>query len=72
MAKEVKAHIAGTVKKITVKRGDEVEEGTVVAILEYAFAMEWPVEAEESGIVSEIIVAEGQQIPEGYPLVWLS
>jgi acetyl-CoA carboxylase biotin carboxyl carrier protein len=64
MARTIKAHITGTVWKIEVKPGDEVEEGTVVAILE-SMKMEMPVEAEEAGTIEEVLVKEGQAIREG-------
>lgn len=68
MAKQIKAHITGTVWKIEVKVGDQVDEGTVVVILE-SMKMEMPVEAEDSGVVEEILVTEGQSVTEGAPLV---
>lgn len=68
MAKVINAHITGTVWKIEVKVGDELEEGTVVAILE-SMKMEMPVEAEESGVVEEILIVEGQAIVEGAPIL---
>ena len=70
MAKVIKAHITGTVWKIQVKVGDAVVEGTEVAILE-SMKMEMPVEAEEEGVVDAILVAEGQAVTEGAPLVSL-
>ncbi len=70
MASVVKAHITGTVWKIEVKVGDSVEEGTVVAILE-SMKMEMPVEAEEEGVVEEILVVEGQAVTEGAPIARL-
>jgi acetyl-CoA carboxylase biotin carboxyl carrier protein len=70
MAKEIKAHITGTVWKIEVKIGDKVEEGTVVAILE-SMKMEMPVEAEDEGEIVEILITEGQAVTEGAPLVRL-
>lgn len=70
MAKEIKAHITGTVWKIEVKAGDPVSEGTVVAILE-SMKMEMPVEAEDEGVVDEVLVKEGQPVTEGAPLVRL-
>ena len=70
MAKEIKAHITGTVWKIEVKVGDPVEEGTVVVILE-SMKMEMPVEAEDEGVVEEILVKEGQSVTEGAPVVRL-
>jgi len=66
----VDAHITGTVWKIEVDVGDEVEEGDVVAILE-SMKMEMPVESELSGTVVEILSEEGQPVNEGDALVRL-
>jgi acetyl-CoA carboxylase biotin carboxyl carrier protein len=66
----VEAHITGTVWKIEVEVGDQVEEGDTVAILE-SMKMEMPVEAEDPGVVAEISVEEGQSVSEGDPLVVL-
>ena len=60
----VDAHITGTVWKIEVEVGDEIEEGDIVAILE-SMKMEMPVEAETSGTVAEILCEEGQAVNEG-------
>jgi acetyl-CoA carboxylase biotin carboxyl carrier protein len=70
MAKVIKAHITGNVWKIEVKVGDKVEEGTTVAILE-SMKMEMPVESEEEGTVSKVLVVENQAVKEGEPLVEL-
>ncbi len=70
MAKVIKAHITGTVWKIETKVGDEVDEGTVVSILE-SMKMEMPVESEDVGVVKEIHVKEGQSVTEGDPIVTL-
>jgi acetyl-CoA carboxylase biotin carboxyl carrier protein len=67
---EVEAHITGTVWKIEVGLGDEVDEGDTVVILE-SMKMEMPVEAEEAGTVSEIRCEEGQSVQEGDVLVVL-
>ena len=66
----VDAHITGTVWKIEVEVGDEVEEGDVVAILE-SMKMEMPVEAEVTGTVAELLCEEGQSVNEGDPLARL-
>ena len=50
--------------------GDSIEEGDTVVILE-SMKMEMPVEAEDSGTVSEIRCAEGQAVSEGDTLVVL-
>ena len=67
---DVEAHITGTVWKIEVEVGDEVQEGDTVAILE-SMKMEMPVEAEDAGTVAEIRCEEGQAVNEGDTLVVL-
>jgi acetyl-CoA carboxylase biotin carboxyl carrier protein len=67
---EVEAHITGTVWKIEVSVGDNVDEGDTVVILE-SMKMEMPVEAEDAGTVKEILCEEGQAVNEGDPLVVL-
>jgi acetyl-CoA carboxylase biotin carboxyl carrier protein len=66
----VEAHITGTVWKIEVQVGQEVEEGDTLVILE-SMKMEMPVEAEDEGKVREIVVEEGQSVSEGDTLVVL-
>ena len=61
---EVEAHITGTVWKIEVAVGDDVDEGDTVVILE-SMKMEMPVEAEDPGVVKEILCEEGQSVSEG-------
>ena len=67
---DIDAHITGTVWKIEVAPGDNVEEGDTVVILE-SMKMEMPVEAEDEGTVKEILVSEGQSVSEGDTLVVL-
>jgi acetyl-CoA carboxylase biotin carboxyl carrier protein len=67
MAKVIKAHITGNVWKIEVKVGDKVEEGTTVAILE-SMKMEMPVESEDEGTITAILVEEGKPVKEGEPM----
>ena len=67
---DIEAHITGTVWKIEVSPGDEIEEGDTVVILE-SMKMEMPVEAEDDGVVKEIRCAEGQAVTEGDILVVL-
>lgn len=56
--------VVGTVWKIQVAVGDTVADDDDVMILE-SMKMEIPVEAEASGVISAIHVAEGDQIAEG-------
>ena len=67
---DVKAHITGTVWKIEVEVGNTGQEGDDVVILE-SMMVEMPVEAEASGIVSEIRCTEGQAVSEGDVLIVL-
>jgi acetyl-CoA carboxylase biotin carboxyl carrier protein len=67
---EVEAHITGTVWKIEISVGDQVDEGDTVVILE-SMKMEMPVEAEDPGRVTEIRCEEGQSVSEGDVLVVL-
>jgi acetyl-CoA carboxylase biotin carboxyl carrier protein len=60
---EVTAHITGTVWKIDVEVGDEVEEDDEVIILE-SMKMEMPIEAPCDGTVKEILVEEGDSVDE--------
>jgi acetyl-CoA carboxylase biotin carboxyl carrier protein len=68
--KVVVASMAGSVWKVVVVVGEQVEEGQEVAILE-SMKMEIPIMAETSGTVKEILVSEGDFVNEGEPLVKL-
>src|SRR5919109_3923250 len=70
MSIDVQAHITGTVWKVEVGVGDQVDEGDTVVILE-SIKMEMPVEAEDPGKVAEIRCEEGQSVSEGDVLVVL-
>ena len=67
---DIEAHITGTVWKIEVAVGDDVDDGDTVVILE-SMKMEMPVEAEDAGKVAEIRCEEGQSVSEGDVLVVL-
>jgi acetyl-CoA carboxylase biotin carboxyl carrier protein len=67
---QIRAHITGTVWKIEVEPGQEIEEGDTVVILE-SMKMEMPVETEDPGTVKEIRCEEGQSVQEGDVLVVL-
>lgn len=64
MALEIKAHITGTVWKIEVEVGEEVEEEDELVILE-SMKMEMPVETPVDGTVKEILIKEGDAVSEG-------
>ena len=64
---DIKAHITGTIWKIEVAVGDEVEEDDVVIILE-SMKMEMPIEAPADGNITEILAKEGDAVQEGQVL----
>lgn len=61
---EVAAEISGSVWKIECKVGDSVEVEQVLLILE-SMKMEIPVGVPEDGVVTEILVSEGDTVSEG-------
>lgn len=61
---EVKASMAGSVWKIEVSVGEQVEEDQDIVILE-SMKMEIPIQTDETGTVKEIKVAEGDFVDEG-------
>ncbi|EZP76841.1 acetyl-CoA carboxylase biotin carboxyl carrier protein subunit [Parageobacillus genomosp. 1] len=67
---QVVASMAGSVWKIVVSVGDQVEEGQDVVILE-SMKMEIPIAAESSGVVKQIFVQEGDFVNEGDVLLEL-
>lgn len=62
--------MAGVIKAIFVKQGDEVEKGKELVILE-AMKMENPIAAPVAGSVASIDVAVGQAVTEGQVLLLL-
>jgi biotin carboxyl carrier protein len=60
----VRSEIAGSVWKVEVAVGDSVAEDDPLVILE-SMKMEIPLLAPRSGVVKEILVAEGEPIAEG-------
>lgn len=62
------SEMAGTVWKVLVKQGDQVEEGQTLVIIE-SMKMEIPVEAEEAGVVAKVFVNEEDFVEVDLPLV---
>jgi acetyl-CoA carboxylase biotin carboxyl carrier protein len=62
---EVRAEMVANVWKVVASQGDQVEEGDTLVILE-SMKMEIPVLAEEPGTVTQLRVAEGDVVQEGY------
>lgn len=68
-AKEViTAPMQGTIVKVPVNVGDNVEKGSVVVVLE-TMKMENAIESAVSGVIKEIRVSEGDSVKDGYTLV---
>ena len=68
MAKEIKSHVTGTIWKIEVAVGEQVEEDDDLIIIE-SMKMEMPVVAEQDCTVKEILCAEGDAVEEGQLLM---
>ena len=64
------APLAGNVFKVLVKPGQSVVEGETVIVLE-AMKMETEVSATASGVVNDVLVAEGAAVQVGDPLITL-
>jgi 3-methylcrotonyl-CoA carboxylase alpha subunit len=63
-AASLTAPMPGTVVKVLVEEGEEVEEGQLLLVLE-AMKMEQPVSAPHAGIVNSLPFAEGSLVPGG-------
>lgn len=63
----VNAPISGSVWKILAKAGDLIKAGQDIAVLE-SMKMEFPITADEDGIVEAIFIKEGQQVNAGSPV----
>ena len=61
---DIIANMAGTIFKVLVAAGDEVEPGQDVIVLE-SMKMEIPIQAEFGGTVKEVKVEEGEFVNEG-------
>jgi acetyl-CoA carboxylase biotin carboxyl carrier protein len=67
---KIKSEVTGTVWKVLVSAGQNVEADEVLVIVE-SMKMEIPIAAERSGQVSEIFVAEGGPVAEDQVVVHL-
>lgn len=68
IATEVTAPLAGTIFKVLVKAGQQVQSGEVVMILE-AMKMETDIKAQQSGHVLQLHVREGDSVAVGEVLL---
>ena len=67
----VRAPLAGTVARIPVEEGQEIEAGAVLVVLE-AMKMETEITAPAAGTVGEILVKPGEAVTGGQLLVELA
>ena len=61
---EIQAEMVASVWKVVANRGDTVQVGDAVVILE-SMKMEIPVLSEAPGVVTEVKVTEGDVVQEG-------
>ena len=71
MAYEAKSEITGSVWKFRKQIGDRVAEGDELVILE-SMKMEIPVQAPVAGVISRILVQEGDIVEEGQTVATLA
>lgn len=64
MAEEVRAEIVASVLAVVVQKGDQIDQGDTVVLLE-SMKMEIPVLAEMAGTVTEVSVSVGDVIQAG-------
>ena len=58
----------GTIVKVAVVAGDEVNEGDLVVVLE-AMKMEQPITAHRAGVVANVAAAVGESVSSGQVLL---
>ncbi len=61
---EIGANIPGSIIKVLIEEGDEVEEKQPIAVIE-AMKMETNILATQKGIVDKVYISEGQQVKAG-------
>jgi acetyl-CoA carboxylase biotin carboxyl carrier protein len=64
----ISSPLSGRVVAISVKPGDQVNAGDPLLMIE-SMKMEIPVEAEAAGVVSQILLNEGDEVTEGQVIV---
>jgi acetyl-CoA carboxylase biotin carboxyl carrier protein len=64
VAEEIRAEMVANVWKVVAAKGDSVDDGDTLVILE-SMKMEIPVLVESAGVVVEIAVNEGDVVQQG-------
>ena len=67
---KVRSEVTGSVWKVEVTVGQSVSEGDTLVIVE-SMKMEIPISAPASGVVSEILVAEGEPVADDQVVIHL-
>jgi biotin carboxyl carrier protein len=67
---KVRSEVSGSVWKIEVTVGQQVQEGDTLLIVE-SMKMEIPVTAASAGTVTEILVAEGEAVVDDQVIIVL-
>ncbi len=67
---KVRSEITGSVWKVEVAMGQSVSEGDTLVIVE-SMKMEIPISAPASGVVTEILIAEGEPVADDQVVVHL-
>lgn len=68
MAYQVLSALPGSIWKINVEVGQQVEEDDTVIVLE-SMKMENDIFTEQAGVVTKVLVQQGQTVKAGEPLV---
>jgi biotin carboxyl carrier protein len=61
---DLKSIVTGTVWKVEMKVGDQVQPGDAIMIME-SMKMEIPIEATTAGTLTRLLVKEGDSVTEG-------
>ncbi len=67
----IESNVTGTVWKIERQVGDSLAAGDTVMVVE-SMKMEIPIEAATAGVLSKLMVAEGEAVNEGQVLALLT
>jgi acetyl-CoA carboxylase biotin carboxyl carrier protein len=67
---KVRSEITGSVWKVEVAMGQSVSEGDTLVIVE-SMKMEIPISAPASGVVTEILIAEGEPVADDQVVIHL-
>ena len=67
---KVRSEVTGSVWKVEVALGQSVSEGDTLVIVE-SMKMEIPISAPASGVVTEILIAEGEPVADDQVVIHL-